>query len=96
MLADREDRRGDLLNTAFPDVMGAGCPQELPEAGVIQAQRRGDGVTRLGAEGRRVQAGQGGRAGELGDGQRLLSTSVPVSEAAGRPPRACSTTRAVW
>jgi hypothetical protein len=36
---------------------------------VIQAHRRGDGVTGLGAELRRVKVGLGGRAEDLGDGQ---------------------------
>jgi hypothetical protein len=68
VLADRERRRGDLADAAFGDVIGAGCQQELPEARVIQAHGRGDGVTRLGAELRRVQVGQGSRAEDLGGG----------------------------
>lgn len=50
MLADNEGGRCDLLNAAFLDVIGVGWAQELPEARVIRAHRRGLSVTRLGVE----------------------------------------------
>jgi hypothetical protein len=38
VLVNRESRRRDLLNAAFAEVIGRGCPQELLQAGMIQVQ----------------------------------------------------------